>query len=75
MKLKNVSLANILLCWEVKQGRKTIVERKYLPAGGEIVEVEDSFTTPYLEFLIDEGKVIKVQENQKDGAKEKKAAE
>ena len=59
MKLKNVSLANILLNVEVKKNKKTTVESQYLPAGGEVVELPDYFMCDYLKFLISEGRVIK----------------
>lgn len=62
MKLKNVSLANILLNVEVKKNKKTTVESQYLPAGGKVVELPDYFMCDYLKFLISEGRVIKLED-------------
>lgn len=74
MKLKNVSMANILLNVEVKKNKKTTVESQYLPAGGEVVELPDYFMCDYLKFLISEGRVIKL-EDEKPKAEVEKADE
>ena len=62
MKLKNLTTANILLNAEVKKGKEKIVKSVYLPAGASVVEVEDAFMSPYLKFLLSEGRVVKVEE-------------
>lgn len=62
MKLKNLTAANILLNTEVKKNKAKMVKSVYLPAGAQVVEVDDDFMSPYLKFLLSEGRVVKIED-------------